>query len=226
MLLTDNNGRLRAPGRHKVTRVFDADAGTLPAGWTVGNGATEDTGVTQAWQAATAGPPGLILTSGTATGNTASTRRRAALIGSSFDASKCSAIRLRAIVTGGADPNILPRLGLASTAGSANIGMTLLHQVSADSCRLFTNGSAGSTSREISFKWVPAPARHDLTLWWTPRDGYVACAVEDDAVFYADTLGTAVGAGSVYPIVGTTAQANALTATTTVHRIELDFFYA
>jgi len=227
MFLTDNDGRITLPGRHKVTRVFDADAGALPVGWTVGAAATEDTGVASVWQSGDAGPPGLLLTSGTATGTSSTQRRRAALIGPSFDASKCSGVRLRAVFTGGAVTNVLPRLGLSSTTGLSTVGATLLHQTAAGQCKLFTNGSAGSTNREVPFKWIPS-VRHVLTMFWIPKEGYIAVAVEDDAVFYMEKLDpvTTLQAGSVQPIVGATAQANGLVASGVVHRLELDMHYA
>lgn len=225
--LTDNDGRLKLPGRHKVTRVFDADAGALPAGWTAGKAETEDTGVAQTWQAATAGPPGLLLTSGTATGSSASLRRRAALFGASFDATKCVALKLRCVYTGGAVTNVLPRLGFASTAGLSTEGVTLLHQIAADFCKLFLNGSGGSSNEEVSFKWVPS-VRHVLTMFWLPQSGWLAIAVEDDAIFYMKKWNpaTELKAGLVQPVAGITAQANGLVGSCVIHRVELDMHYA
>lgn len=225
--LTDNDGRLKLPGRHKVTRVFDADAGALPSGWTAGLGQTEDTGVAQAWAAGTAGPPGLTLTSAVATGSSSSTRRRAALFGASFDATKCSALKLRVVYTGGAITNVLPRMGFASTAGLSTEGVTLLHQTAADFCKLFVNGSGGSSNEEVSFKWVPA-VRHVLTMFWLPTAGTLALAVEDDAIFYQRQWNpaTELKAGLVQPVAGITAQANGLSASCTIHRAELDMHYA
>lgn len=226
--LTDNEGRLKLPGRHKVTRVFDADAGALPSGWTIGKGDTEDTGATPTWIAGTSGPPGLQIVSGVATGNGASLRRRAALFGASFDASKCAAVQLRCVFTGGATTNILPRLGFASSSGLSTEGVTLLHQVAADFCSLFVNGSGGSSNEEVSFKWVPAPARHVLFLSWIPTAGWLAIGNEQDAAFYMKKWNpvTQLKAGLVQPVAGATAQANGLTATAVIHRLELDMLYA
>lgn len=225
MLTLDQDGRIRRPGRTSILRTFDAEAGSLPVGFTVGRSEAADTGVTSAFSGTAVGMPALTITGQVAPGSATADRRRAGLFGETIDVSKTVGVRLRAVITGGlSDSAIIPRIGFAVASGSA-YGATILSQTTGDVAQLFTNNGT-STNRKIPWKWLASPIRHDITMWWTPADGMVAFAVEGDAVEYYNVLGASLAAGPCFPYVSMQAQATGKQAVLAVHRMEVEAFYA
>lgn len=231
MLHIDNRGRIKAPGRGRISRVWDADLGVpavaAPAAgskFSIGRGEAIDTGVQAVIPGS--GIPRIMITGQAAPDSTTPGRRRAALVGEAFDASLYTAVRLRAVFSGGGvNNNIPPRIGFPSSTGASTSGATIIQQTTGTFARLFTNGIGGSTNREIPWRWNEPPARHDLTVWWTPADGQVMVCVEDDVPVYEQSWGTVLQGGMVYPIVGIQAQSVGLQAIIDVFRMEVDLFY-
>lgn len=144
--------------------------------------------------------PAFRVTSGAA-----STRRAVLRTTASIDTTHLAAIRMRAILNGGFVLNQqVPRIGAVSNPTAVStIGFTVSH--SGQNEQNFFNVLGVGSSNVIQYtrqRWLPAPARYSLDVWYLPQESTVCFGTDENHVDSVHDFGAAgITKGVAYPYI-------------------------